>query len=317
MSRQIVVIMNPAARSAQAAHMLSRVRRLQPSPEIFLSERVGHAAELAEGLANEGKNVIVAMGGDGTVNEVLQGICKVNAGRRDLRDHVVLGTLPGGTMNVFAYEMGFRSHTDLATPWRVIQSGSETEIDLWMANERFFVQLAGVGVDAEIVRLTTWESKKRLGALSYFFSALRVLGKKLPIITLEIEGRPALHGSLALVGNGAHYGGPFRLFRHASLTDGRLDVLLVRERAVNAWQALQLLRGMLWDGFHKTEDLDYLQLERFAVRCEAGTAIELDGELAGTTPVVFQKAAFPLRVAAVCSAPSRAHALAGLQSALC
>lgn len=300
MARRIALIMNPAARSTKAARMVDRVRALKPTPEIHFTEQVGHASALAEKLAEDGAEVVVAVGGDGTVNEVLQGICRANERRPDPATHTAIGTLPAGTMNVFAYELGYHSHTDFATPWHFISSGHERQIDLWMANDQYFLQLAGVGMDAEIVRLTTWEQKKRFGPLSYVFSAWKVLQRRLPVLTLETEGRPPLRGCMALIGNGMHYGGPFKLFPRASNTDGKLDVLLFREANVNVWHALQMLQGVITGGYRHSEDLDYLQLDQFSIRADGDCALELDGELAGAAPVTFRKAAFPLRVAAPC-----------------
>jgi diacylglycerol kinase (ATP) len=315
--RRIAVIMNPAARSTKAASMVDAVRSLPSriAPEIHFTTEVGHASALAEQLAGEGAEVVVAVGGDGTVNEVLQGICRVNATRPDPATHCILGTLPAGTMNVFSYELGYHSHTDIVTPWDFIQAGAVAEIDLWMANDQYFLQLAGVGVDAEIVKLTSWEQKRRLGPLSYVMSALRVLRKSLPVITLEAPGRAPMHGSMALIGNGVHYGGPFSVFPQASNTDGKLDVLLMRERELNAWHGWQLIRGVYERGYTDSEDLDYLQLDEFTITCKEGTSVELDGEVSGATPVAFRKAPFRLRVAAPCSQAS-ARQIAVLRAGL-
>ena len=161
MAERIPVIMNPAARSTKAARMRTCVEALSPAPEMHFTQYAGHATEIAEQLAREGRELVVAAGGDGTVNEVLQGLSRVNATRSDFATHTALGTLPAGTMNVFAYEIGFPSHRDLVNPWRTMTSGARREIDLWQANDHYFVQLAGVGMDAEIVKATTWQMKKR------------------------------------------------------------------------------------------------------------------------------------------------------------
>ncbi len=297
MPERIPVIMNPAARSTKAAHMVARVKALHPEPEMHYTRHVGHATEIAERLAREGRELVVAAGGDGTVNEVLQGLCRVNATRPDVNTHTALGTLPAGTMNVFAYEIGYPSHRELVQPWRVMSGGARRWVDLWKANDHYFVQLAGVGIDAEIVRQTTWEMKKRLGPLSYVVAALRVLGADSPVLSVKVAGRPDLHGSLVLVGNGRNYGGRFSLFRDARQDDGLLDVIVFRER-FNAWQALQVLRGTLLDGYASSEDLDYLQLSEFTVTSTGDSPLQVDGELCERTPVTFCKAGFPLRIAA-------------------
>ena len=297
MAERIPVIMNPAARSTKAARMVATVKALKPEPEMLYTAYAGHAALIAEQLAKEGRELVVAAGGDGTVNEVLQGLCKVNATRPDFASHTALGTLPAGTMNVFAYEIGFPSHRKLSRPWQIMSTGARKTIDLWMANDQYFLQLAGVGLDAEVVRETTWDMKKRYGPLSYVMSGIRVLNKRPPCLSVRLPGRPDLLGSLVLVGNGRHYGGPFSMFRRARQRDGLLDVVIFRER-LNAWHGLQMLRGALLDGYRSSEDIDYLQLDEFTVVAETSTALQVDGELCGQTPVAFKKAPFPLRIAA-------------------
>ncbi len=294
----IPVIINPAARSSTAMRMLNVVKALKPEPELHFTQHPGHATELAEQMALEGRELVVAAGGDGTVNEVLQGLCKVNATRPDPATHTALGTLPAGTMNVFAYEIGFPSHKDLINPWRVITSGESREIDLWQANDHYFMQLAGVGIDAEIVRQTTTEMKQRFGPLSYGLSALKVLFSPNPVLTVSSPGRVDLHGCQVVIGNGRNYGGRFTLFPNAKQTDGLLDVVVLRGDA-NVRHILQILRGALLDSYAHAEDVDYVQLPEFTVTASSPTAVELDGEHCGESPLVVRKAPFSLRVAAL------------------
>jgi diacylglycerol kinase (ATP) len=292
------VIMNPVARSATAVRQIDIVRALRPEPELHFTESAGHATEIARRLAQAGRPLVVAAGGDGTVNEVLQGLAEVNAMRTDLAAHTALGVLPAGTMNVFAYGIGFKSHKDLVNPWCVIQSGVRRQMDLWLANDHYFLQMAGVGLDAEIVRSTSWERKRSLGPLAYALSAAEVLSRPCTPITVSSPGRPDLQGCAALLGNGRHYGGPVTVFRNADPADGLLDLILFREPQLNAWHVAQAIRGMLLDGFSQNEDLDYLQFSELTIHSDVPVAVELDGELMGETPVHIRKAAFPLVVAA-------------------
>ena len=177
MQAPVPIILNPAARSTKAATKLDRLRRLEPAPDLHLTSATGDATVIAERLARQGHSLIVAAGGDGTVNEVLQGICKVNAERGNAADHVALGVLPMGTMNVFSLELGMKS-SDLEGCWQSITSGRRRDVDLWRANAHYFVQLAGVGLDAEIIQLTPWEMKKRLGPVSYVVSAVKAWFQK-------------------------------------------------------------------------------------------------------------------------------------------
>lgn len=295
MESPVPIIMNPAARSTKAAGKLEQVRGLSPAPELHLTRAMGDATRIAEELARAGHKLVVAAGGDGTVNEVLQGICKVNAERADPADHVALGVLPMGTMNVFSLELGMKS-SDLLACWQSITSGRRRDVDLWLANDLYFVQLAGVGLDAEVIQLTPWEMKKRLGPLSYVISAVRAWFQKAPLLTVHIEGRPPMRGSVVLVGSGVFYGGPFRLFRTAQNNDGLLDVLIFQQ--LGYWEIAQLLRAVLIDGYGKSLDLDYFQVRGLRVDCaEREVPFQLDGELRGASPVDFRPAGFPLRVA--------------------
>jgi diacylglycerol kinase (ATP) len=292
----IPVILNPAARSTKAAALEHALRRLSPEPELHLTSGPGDAALIAEKLASAGHELVVSAGGDGTMNEVLQGLCRANARRKPGEKHTALGVLPLGTMNVFSVELKLPGR-DIEGCWREIISGQRREIDLWMASDLYFAQLAGVGLDAQIVQETSWEAKKKFGPLSYVMSAVNVLMRPPPTLSVQIDGKSPMLGTVVLIGNGRHYGGPFPLFRDASNTDGKLDLIIFR--GLGGLEFLQLLRGMLLDGYQECEYLDYLQASEFTVTSDAGeTPVELDGELAElNAPVVFRPAPFRLSVA--------------------
>ena len=295
MSDRIPVILNPAARSTQAAAREKVIRALSPEPELIMTTAPGEATAIAERLAREGRELVVAAGGDGTMNEVLQGLCRVNAERAPGEKHTALGVLPVGTMNVFSLELGLPS-ADISACWQKISSGRRHEIDLWQANEHYFVQLAGVGLDAEIIQETPWERKKKLGPLSYVVSAVQVLARKPPVLTVKIAGRPDMHGSVVLVGAGKHYGGPVKVFPKADNQDGLLDLLIFRQ--LSGWEFAQMVRALLERGYDTALDLDYLQASEFTVIAEPAAPYELDGELIqSTTPVTFKAAPFRLQVA--------------------
>lgn len=295
MSSRIPVILNPAAKSTQAAAREKVIQSLHPTPELIITTAAGEATELAEKLAREGHNLVVAAGGDGTMNEVLQGLCRVNALRGIHEKHTALGILPVGTMNVFSLELGLPS-TDISRCWEMITRSVLTEIDLWQANDQYFVQLAGVGFDAEIIQETPWERKKKFGPLSYVMSAMQVLMKKQPMLTVQSEGKPDMHGSVVLIGSGKHYGGPVPVFPKASNQDALLDVIIFR--GFGGLEFAQMFRSILERGYEAADDIDYLQLPAFTVISQPDAPYEVDGELAqGTTPVVFKPAPFKLRVA--------------------
>ncbi len=293
MQSPLPVILNPAARSTRAARLAERIRALQPSAELHFSRSPGDALRLARELAAQGHPIVVAAGGDGTVNEAVNGLCQHNLAVHDPADRTALGVLPAGTMNVFARELGLPGRLEAC--WELISRRNLREVDLWQANGQFFLQLAGVGLDAEIVRQTTWEMKRKFGPLSYVMTGLRVLGKQPSPLRVLIEGRPPLHGSFVLVGNGRNYGGPVPVFRNARNDDGLLDLIIFHRQ--HAIEALQFISALTLTGYEQCDDLDYLQAREFRVECESEAAFQLDGEFAGHAPVEFKPAPFRLKVA--------------------
>jgi diacylglycerol kinase (ATP) len=289
----IPVIINPTANSTRANLQLDRIRQLSPAPELHITTSAGDARQMAQSLAAQGHPLIIAAGGDGTVNEIVNGISQHNAGLSDPAQHVTLGILPVGTMNVLAYELTLPSR-NLEATWDIIQHGKPHEIDLWLANDLYFCQLAGIGFDAEVVQQTTWEDKRRFGPMSYVMTAVKVLGQVAPKIAVEIPGRPTLYGSIVLVGNGKHYGGPVPVFKDASNTDGLLDLIIFHGRG--PIEVFQFLSALTVSGYAACDDLDYIQASEFTVTSEARVPFELDGELGETTPICFKKAPFNLRV---------------------
>src|SRR5258706_5554315 len=163
----ICVIFNPAARGEKALRFRAHLTGLSQQCALKPTSAVGAGRGLAAEAVREGFEAIVAAGGDGTVNEVLNGICDERDGPARSR----FAVLPLGTVNVFAKELNLP--TRFKEAWRVIQAAKETIIDLpyaeftlnGLAQKRYFAQMAGAGWDSRAVELVDWEQKKQLGAL--------------------------------------------------------------------------------------------------------------------------------------------------------
>ena len=298
-----IFVINPAAGKTNVTEaLLPRLHALfvgrEEELETYLTTGVGDATRFVKErcAASCGEHLrFYSCGGDGTMNEVLQGLCRARAARPPGAAATALGVLPVGTMNVFALELGLPA-ADLAECWRRISSGRRREIDLWQANDQYFVQLAGVGFDAEIIQETPWERKKRFGPLSYVLSAAQVLTRPPPVLSVHIPGRPALIGSVVLVGGGRYYGGPVPVFPQASNQDGLLDLLVFR--GLGGWELAQMIHAILVHGYQHAEDIDCLQVAEFTVTADREAPVEVDGELApAVTPVHFRAAPFRLQVA--------------------
>ncbi len=266
------IIINPAARGAGAR--LQRLHRIAPDAVIKTTSSPGDAEAKAERAVEQGYETIVAAGGDGTINEVVNGIGTAP---------VALGILPMGTVNVFAMELGIPFNLEAA--WKVIRAHKTRAIDLASANGHLFVQMAGVGLDAQIVQRNKRDIKAVLGPLSYLLTATRVAAEKPPIVRVVCEGHPTVEGSFVLVGNGRLYGGPFALFNEADHQDGLLDICVFKR--MNYLALIRYFRGALFGSLSKFSDVHYFKARKLEVQSNQPVPLEADGELVGHTPVEF------------------------------
>lgn len=280
------VILNPSARGERAARSAERARTLCADAFFCATVRAGDAEQLARRAVAEGYEQIVAAGGDGTIHEVVNGIAGAD---------VALGLLPMGTMNVFANELGLPA-SDLGRCWEIIRAAHSRLIDLPMANGKHFVQLAGVGLDAQVVKETSLTLKRSFGPLSYLISAAQIASRRPPRLLIESEEARTEEGSFVLVGNGRLYGGPFPFFKHAVLDDGLLDVLVFKQ--IGYLDLLKCLQNVIFTSDITTREVEYFQTRRLRVSSAEEVPVELDGELADGCPVEFTAGARRLRVLA-------------------
>jgi diacylglycerol kinase (ATP) len=278
-----LVILNPAARSERARALYDKIQGLSNRTFIRVTDKPGEARRFAEEAAEAGFGRVVAAGGDGTVNDVVNGIADSD---------VALGLLPIGTMNVFAAELGIPGN-NLQRCWDVIQAGHTREVDLVCANKQYFVQLGGIGLDAQVVKETSWDFKKSFGPLSYVISAAQIAGRKPPRILVETDSGQ-MEGSFVLVGNGRYYGGPFVLFKDALVDDGKLDVLIFKN--LGYLDIIRYLHGILFGTHVNLPDVEYFQTTRLDVSSEQEVPVEVDGEVIGNLPVSFRIADRKLKV---------------------
>lgn len=279
---EILVIFNPAARSEKARDTFATIEKL-PNCVMRPTTATGDARRFATAAVEQGCRIVVAAGGDGTINEVVNGLAGSD---------VALGVLPVGTMNVFANELGLPAG-DLARCWEIIRAGHTRTIDLAKANEQYFVQLAGVGLDAQIVEATSWESKKSFGPLSYVLSAAQIAGRKPPQLFVEADG-VTREGSFVLVGNGRYYGGPFKFFMDARYDDGKLDVLIFKN--LGYLDIARYLGSMLMGTHTDLKDVEYFQTGSAHVRSAQDVPVEVDGEVVAKLPVTFRISSKRLKV---------------------
>ncbi|MFT3989860.1 MAG: diacylglycerol kinase family lipid kinase [Luteolibacter sp.] len=298
------LIFNPKAKGQKGDKTLRFLMDHANHFALYATNHGGEARELAAKFAAAGEKVVIAAGGDGTLNAVVNGL----AGSQ-----TALGVLPAGTMNVFARELGI-PFGSLKKAFDVILRGHVREIDLFEGNGAPFIQMAGVGFDAMVIEETTWESKKMLGPLAYLLAAVKVLGERPPKMEIICSNGLREEGVAVLAGNGSLYGGQFRFFRKADNSDSKIDILVFKEAGYKL--VLDSLKGLALGGMDLSESTSYLQSESFIVKADREVPMEVDGELVGRFhEVKFAESAHRLRVLAP-ENPASGHFVDAVKSLL-
>jgi YegS/Rv2252/BmrU family lipid kinase len=288
------VIFNPSAKGARARAIRSNLDILGGQPVLYATAGPGDARLLGARAVKEGFETVIAAGGDGTVNEVLNGIADAPDGLKRTR----FGVLPMGTANVFARELGFPFN--LRKAWETLCKGKDQWIDLGLAEfgvngsaqRRYFVQLGGAGLDSRAIELMKWELKKRLGPIAYLLAGWEALRESHPVVTVEAGSRAS--GELVLIGNGRLYGGPFGFFPKASLRDNLLDICVFP--TVGAWRAALVAIGILSGRLHRFSSASHLSASSFTLTSPVRVALQLDGENVGELPAKISVQPAALRV---------------------
>jgi diacylglycerol kinase (ATP) len=280
------VIFNPTAQGEKARRFRKQLEVIGQESTLKMTAGAGDARNLAAAAVKEGFETIVAAGGDGTLNEVLNGIGDVPGGFEATR----LGILPLGTVNVFAREIGVGSK--LQEAWNIVRAGKEARIDLpavefaskGKTEKRYFAQLAGAGLDARAIELVKWQVKKAVGPFAYVLAGLHALlgpPARITAASADISHEAAL----VLIGNGRLYGGQFRLFPEADLRDGLLEICVLPRCD---WMTLArcgpelLLRGGLPASATKL-----FRAEKLTLTSLSPAPVQIDGELVGHLPATF------------------------------
>lgn len=273
--RRLLVILNPAAGQRHQGRLRATLERLEAlGCAVTLREttRPGEASELARAADPGAFDAVVAAGGDGTINEVINGLISVK---------LPLGLLPLGTANVLASEIGLG-----LAPERVARSlaeGPQRPISCGRAGQRFFVQMAGVGFDAHVVEQVDLALKRRIGKGAYVVQAARqAFAFDFPSYQVRIGGVRHAAASV-IVANGRNYAGKYLLAPEASIEAPAFQVCLFEAGGplAVARYGLALQTGRLpW-----RKDIEFLQAERLIIEGPVGDPVQGDGDVIARLPV--------------------------------
>jgi YegS/Rv2252/BmrU family lipid kinase len=297
-SRKIVLIANPnAGRGGRTrAQELERFRALLEArgleTELALTRAPEDATRLAHEAVARGQREIVVSGGDGTINEALQSIVGTNAR---------LGILPAGTANVLARELKLPFDAERAAA--AIARGATRKVFAGLAFDettsarRYFLLMAGVGLDASIVQRVRPRLKRRVGEAAFWVSGLSHLASWEPVpFHVEVDGEK-FPATFAAVGRAAHYGGELSITPRARLDAPEFEVCLINSRS--RLRYLQLLAGAMRAEGIKGDRRGVRYLRASRVRAAGdGVLVQADGELIGELPMTFEIVAAPVELIA-------------------
>lgn len=268
----IPLLLNKRAGSLFRGGLKAWLSRHDGTFRPILTESAEEAQQQAEQLVKANEPIIAVAGGDGTLMNIAQVLMGTGT---------ALGILPSGSMNVFARELGIGSHRyDVALS--AILGNVRKEIDIFTLNGTPFLQLAGIGPDADIIRRITPKLKRRLGPASHIITALQTLKAPLPRLTITTDGGEILCGAQIILGNGACYGGEAHLFRHAAYDDGRLDAAIIQRQHIGI--LMEVLFSMLQHGARADVTPPGMEIRRFrrcVITTEETVSYQVDGDYIG------------------------------------
>ncbi|MGB7922319.1 MAG: diacylglycerol kinase family protein [Pyrinomonadaceae bacterium] len=292
--RKAVLISNPNAgrggeqSASSVERFCARLRERGVDVEVMNTTRAGEATGMAEQAARGGAHDVIVSGGDGTINEALQGM--VGTGAR-------LGIWPCGTANVLARELDLPFSAEQVAD--VIARGRQRTIHIGCAiNERtgerrYFFLMAGVGLDASIVRRVRPRLKRRVGEAAFWYSGLEHLAGWRPVpFHVEVGGQ-TFPATFAAIGNAAHYGGNLAITPRARLDQPEFEICVIN--SYSRIRYLYLLSRAMRGGV-KANMPGVRLIRATRARATGDVLVQADGELIGQLPMTFEIAPHPIEI---------------------
>lgn len=275
---KVLVVYNPAAgggRERALERLVAALRSRQAEVEVYRTKSPGDAIEHLRARAHQG-DVVVAVGGDGTTNEVING----------LQPGVPLAVMATGTANVLAKELGLPSQPEQVAELAV--NGRSMEIWPGKLNGRRFLMWVGVGYDAWVVNSTDLNLKRRIGKGAYMLAMLSQIsryGSRHYAMTIDGHRYDCYS---AIVANARYYGGSFILSRVANITAPSLQVLLFQKPG--RWTLIKSMLALLVGRMESMDGVQSLAAQSIqvgSVEGEKGEPLQADGDPAGVLPATI------------------------------
>jgi len=283
----IRIVANPISGGGQgkiqAQALQKALASLELNAEVTFTERAGHGGELA---SDSDLDCVVAVGGDGTINEIING----------LQPGTALSILPMGTANVVARELGYsREPADTA---KAIANGKVLSLDLLLMGDRKIILGAGAGLDAAITEAVSNSRGKKSSYLKWVGPSVKTaFSYSFPPIRVVVDGKEVSDSAqYAIVGNCRNSAGLFPATPQATMNDGYVDVCLFHNMGVFKMMTLAVT---VWNPkFIGHRDVTYLKGKKVTLeaRGDENVPFQIDGDPAGRLPVTFEVAPKAVRV---------------------
>jgi YegS/Rv2252/BmrU family lipid kinase len=272
-----VCICNPSARQAisRPQEIESRLRPLGYEVEFKRTEYRLHAMELAQKAVADKADLVIAAGGDGTINEIACGLAL---------SAVPLAVVPCGTANVLARELQLPNR--ISESIDLIPKLKPVRIALGKGGGRYFVMMAGIGVDAEIVYELRAAVKRTFGVAGFWLEALRHWASyRFDSFSANVDGRN-YHSTFAILGRAAWYAGGVKITSMADLRANLFDVCLFQGKS--RLDYMRYLSGVLAGTHPYFHDVVYVQAKLVEMTSKVPIRVQMDGEAAGALPMTFE-----------------------------
>jgi len=282
-----LLIVNPAAGQGKPSEALGELQAaLGPLiGRVFVTHKAGDAEEAARGAAAHGFDAVLVAGGDGTVNEVVNGLLSAPK-------PLPLGLLPLGTQNVLAHELGLSANDNLEAVAALLRTGKTRRLDVGKLSagtqSRFFVLMAGFGFDAAVVQGVLRPMKDLVGPAAYALSTLGALAKyRSTAITLTLDGEEtSSEAFLVVIANAASYGyGKIKLAPFAAPDDGWLDICVFERPRLHKVGFASQMVAVLARRHLRDPSVRYYRARTIALSSDPPISGQLDGEMFGVSPV--------------------------------
>jgi YegS/Rv2252/BmrU family lipid kinase len=300
---RVLIVFNPAAGQAaivrpEIDHAAELWRTQGWQVELRPTACAGDATNIAKTAAAEGYHIVVATGGDGTVNEVTNGL---------VNTETALAVLPAGTVNIWAREMGLPMDIQQAAAQLLLAQWCQIDVGRVRSQfprlrrrsrktirqkvvmiDRYFLLMGGVGFDAAVAAGVNPQEKKRFGAIAYVKQAVQMAWEyRGTQVAVKVDDRK-IRGRflMAVVGNSQLYGGVIKFTVNALLDDGLLDLCVIQGRSM--LKAPLRLLSIFSRSHHRDDRIQYYQAKKIQFLSRKPIPVQIDGDYLGTTPMLFE-----------------------------